>query len=689
MSVFSKLFGNDFLGVKRYSKSVRFKFVFWFIAIGAVPTIGIGGYALYQGFKLAEKSVIQDQSRVLAGKLHDLGNHLNEMQIDLQDLSSRLAVKKLLQAIASKDAKRIERQRIAAQEDFAEFANFHRKYAQIQFIDGTGNEIIHIDFFDESGSVIRPRESLADVSAEPYFKDTLSAQDNEVTILPLMAFEPDSSRQNFDAPMIRFGSSLVTTGGHKVGVLILTAMANSFLKPFGKLDRGKMMLVDESGHFLYHPDPKIRLTWKTSQDEERLQEYYSRSVFRDLLKKKSGYLRVSSEFIIFKTFNYDAQNPNKIWFGILSRDKDALLEPIRNFRNQLLLLILAFLILIVSAAPALGRRLAEPLAKLVETAKHIANYNFKHGKLNFRSEDEIGTLARTFDTMVDNLCDNLGNIAGTATTLTQSFAEITSALQEQSSLTAQQSSSVTEITATLEELTASSSQIAENSNSVVDISANALRQTELGVSSIQELKEKIDQIGKDNEESTREIIELGKKSREITKVMEIINNITDQTKLIAFNAAIEASSAGEAGKRFGVVAVEIRRLADNVMRSTGEIANRIDEIQQAINRLVIASEKGANRIDEGTSLGAQTLDQLEHLLDGAKSTTDSATQISLSTQEQKTATGQVLDALREIEMGIHQSSTSIKQTASITNELANYSEAMKKMVGRFKFDETS
>jgi len=238
----------------------------------------------------------------------------------------------------------------------------------------------------------------------------------------------------------------------------------------------------------------------------------------------------------------------------------------------------------------------------------------------------------------------------------------------------------------LEELSASSSQIADNSNSVVDVSTDALRQTEMGVDSIKEMKEKMDQIGKDNKQRTKEIVELGKKSQEITKVMEIINNIADQTKLIAFNAAIEASSAGDAGKRFGVVAVEIRRLADNVMHSTKDIESRIEEIQQAINSLVIASEKGEGRIEEGTTLGTQTLSQLETLLNGAKSTNDSATQISLSTQQQKTATAQVLSALQEIGKGIHQSSTSIKQTASITNSLTDYSDAMKQMVDQFKFN---
>ena len=98
------------------------------------------------------------------------------------------------------------------------------------------------------------------------------------------------------------------------------------------------------------------------------------------------------------------------------------------------------------------------------------------------------------------------------------------------------------------------------------------------------LNQKMHEIQQENQESLREIIELGNKSKEISKVMEIINSVTDQTKLIAFNAALEAASAGESGRRFSVVAGEIRRLADSVTESTSEIENNISQIQDSISR---------------------------------------------------------------------------------------------------------
>ncbi|NJL58514.1 MAG: hypothetical protein HC887_01550 [Desulfobacteraceae bacterium] len=166
--------------------------------------------------------------------------------------------------------------------------------------------------------------------------------------------------------------------------------------------------------------------------------------------------------------------------------------------------------------------------------------------------------------------------------------------------------------------------------------------------------------------------------------MEIINNIADQTKLIAFNAALEASSAGEAGKRFGVVAVEIRRLAENVMESTGDIESRITEIREAVQDMIIASEKGSKRIQEGLEYSGQTAVKLRDIVKGVESTADAAKQISLSTQQQKSASEQILNALREIDTAGRQASDSVTQISMVSKNLADLSAKLENLVKRFR-----
>lgn len=301
-------------------------------------------------------------------------------------------------------------------------------------------------------------------------------------------------------------------------------------------------------------------------------------------------------------------------------------------------------------------------------------------------EDAIGQMGAGLTVFFKNLTDNITSILQAANSLARSANEISGAVQDQASVLQQQSASVTEISATVEELSLSSSQVAGNASNVADFSGNVLHESEKGMETLGLLKAKMDEITEGNNANIAEIVALGKKSNEIGKIMEIINNIADQTKLIAFNAAIEAASAGEAGKRFNVVAVEIRRLADSVMKSTDDIQKKIEEIQQAVSRLVITSETGSKKIHEGTSLTGQTIADLESLVMGAKSTADAVTQISLATRQQKTATDQVLAALKEIEKGSRQSSAAVKQTSTVTTQLSEMSNGLKNMLGKFKIE---
>ena len=246
------------------------------------------------------------------------------------------------------------------------------------------------------------------------------------------------------------------------------------------------------------------------------------------------------------------------------------------------------------------------------------------------------------------------------------------------------SSTVVEITSTMEELSASSTQIADHSSSVVDIANHTWENSKKGSEAMQQLLGLMGDIRADNQNSLKEIVELGTKSKEISKVMVIINAIADQTKLIAFNAALEASSAGEAGKRFSVVASEIRRLADSVTDSTNEIENKVQEIQDSISRLVITSEKGTGTIAAGMEASTNTARNLDDLVDAASHTSGAAQQISLSTQQQKTASSQVVLALREIVSASAHTAHSIRSITEIGNEMNEMSHELSGLVKQFK-----
>ena len=298
--------------------------------------------------------------------------------------------------------------------------------------------------------------------------------------------------------------------------------------------------------------------------------------------------------------------------------------------------------------------------------------------------DEIADLARATREMRCKLNALAAEVGANAAKVHAAAQEITGAVEGQAATSTEMSSSVAEITSTMEELSASSTQIADHSKSVVEIANQTLDGSRKGSEAMQTVLGRMSDISADNQHSLQEIVDLGVKSKQISKVMVIINAVADQTKLIAFNAALEASSAGEAGKRFSVVAGEIRRLADSVTDSTSEIETKISEIQDSISRLVISSEKGASGIAAGTSASAITAERLNEIVNAASHTSSAAQQISLSTQQQKTASNQVVVALREIVTASSHTAQSITRISQISKEMSGLSARLDELVRQFK-----
>jgi methyl-accepting chemotaxis protein len=337
------------------------------------------------------------------------------------------------------------------------------------------------------------------------------------------------------------------------------------------------------------------------------------------------------------------------------------------------------LALAIVTARHLTRRIGVVIAGVNKVAQGDLTVNI--GK---DGNDEIGQLAGAAQEMRCQLHELAAKVGAHALTVNAAAGEIAAAVENQAATSTEMSASVAEITSTMEEFSASSTQIAEHSKSVVDIASHTWENSKKGAEAMQVALARMCDIRGDNKHSLQEIVELGSKSKEISKVMEIINALADQTKLIAFNAALEASSAGESGRRFGVVAAEIRRLADSVTDSTGEIEAKVNEIQDSISRLVINSEKGAAGITAGMDATANTADRLGELVEEASQTTGAAQQISLSTQQQKTASNQVVVALREIVTASSHTAQSISRISQISHDMTATSAELREMVGQFK-----
>ncbi|PKQ30203.1 MAG: hypothetical protein CVT60_01540, partial [Actinobacteria bacterium HGW-Actinobacteria-10] len=289
----------------------------------------------------------------------------------------------------------------------------------------------------------------------------------------------------------------------------------------------------------------------------------------------------------------------------------------------------------------IGRKLVEPLTLVVESVKAACQGDIGH-KVEVDSLDEFGVLAKSYNQMLDLIVYLIRQTQESSRRLAQSSSEILSATEQQASGAAEQAASISETTATMEELAATYRQIAENANQVVSMAEVSLGSAESGQQAVMNTLTAMEDIKSRSQASANKILSLGERSQQIGQVLEIINSIADQTKILALNAAIEAARAGEAGKGFSVVAIEIRKLAESVVDSTGEIGSIMTEIQSAANELVIATEQELKQVQGGVDLAHTTGDSLDQILETIEQTTVAAKEISGATQQQRSATDQVV-----------------------------------------------
>jgi methyl-accepting chemotaxis protein len=216
-----------------------------------------------------------------------------------------------------------------------------------------------------------------------------------------------------------------------------------------------------------------------------------------------------------------------------------------------------------------------------------------------------------------------------------------------------QAASVEEIVSTMNENAQIAADIADKTGSVATIASRMEEDVNHGFSVLESNVTKMGDIKDKNDGVISGIVALGNKISKIRDIIKTINTITDQTKVIAFNAALEAASAGDKGKRFAVVASEVNRLADDIANLTKQIREQVEEIQSSSSSLIISSEEGADKITEGYKLIKDLEDVFKEIRSGAEITSNQAQIITISTQKQQKSTEQINIAITDISNGLN------------------------------------
>ena len=245
-----------------------------------------------------------------------------------------------------------------------------------------------------------------------------------------------------------------------------------------------------------------------------------------------------------------------------------------------------------------------------------------------------------------------------------------------------QSAAVKEIVATMEDNTALSENISQKIKDVSGVANKTSGDVAEGVSFLEANVRQLHEIAETNLNTISGIKALGDKINNIWDIVTLINSVADQAKIIAFNAELEASSAGEAGKNFHIVATEIRRLADGIIDGTKEIKERINEIQQSSDNLVLASESGTDKIKAGVEEAKNLEARFASIRNASEVTATSAGDITTIIQQQAMASEQILVTLRQIASGV-------ENFTGATEHISKASQALKEIAGELNEQQQS
>jgi methyl-accepting chemotaxis protein len=290
--------------------------------------------------------------------------------------------------------------------------------------------------------------------------------------------------------------------------------------------------------------------------------------------------------------------------------------------------------------------------------------------IDYEAKDELGGLANSFNQMIEGVKETVVQVSEHARSLAASSEEISASTEEIANGAQEQARAAM----------ASSEMMNEMANAVQDISKNAegaAEATEQTVAAAEQGKKAIEEVLQGMNEISVRIHDLADKSTQIGEIIEVIDDIAEQTNLLALNAAIEAARAGEAGKGFAVVADEVRKLAERSGKATKEISELIESIQENTASSVAAVNAGNEKTNNA---GVMFEDIVKHVKQSSKRVVE----ILAASEEGASQSQEVLRAVESIASVSEETAASVEQTAATANDLAKMAEMLNHLAEKFK-----
>jgi methyl-accepting chemotaxis protein len=309
------------------------------------------------------------------------------------------------------------------------------------------------------------------------------------------------------------------------------------------------------------------------------------------------------------------------------------------------------------------------------TARMTGNYQGDHQLL----KNSINLLGESLCNLIKEVYDSVNASASASTQISSSTEEMASGAGEQSSQTNEVATAIEQMTKTIIETTRNASAAAENARKAGDIAdegGKVVKETVNGMNKIAEVVAR----------SADTVKKLGRNSDQIGEIIQVIEDIADQTNLLALNAAIEAARAGEQGRGFAVVADEVRKLAERTTKATKEIAVMIKQIQKDTSDAVDSINKGTDEVESGKLLAGKAGDSLKQIIKASTRVVDEINQVATASEEQSTTAEQISQSVESISNVTNETTMAIRQVARSAEDLNRLTDNLQRLIHKFKID---
>jgi methyl-accepting chemotaxis protein len=352
-------------------------------------------------------------------------------------------------------------------------------------------------------------------------------------------------------------------------------------------------------------------------------------------------------------------------------------------------LLLSIVIMIVSIglsifmAGQMTKTILSPLRKIAEAIEDMSDGNLTN-RVEVLWKDEIGEIATYLNVFSEKLWNTFvqfskGSVvaSSTATLLDNTAKQMTSGM-ERSVV------QVNSVATASEEMSTTSSEITQNCVSATKSSEKANSAAITGETVINETVAVMDRINSIVKSSAKTVGRLGERSDQIGEVINLINDIADQTNLLALNAAIEAARAGEQGRGFAVVADEVRKLAERTTEATKQIGQTIKAMQTETKQAVVSMEEGVKAAEVGTQDARKSGDALKDILKQINMVTSEISQIAVASEQQTATANEIAQNIQHISGAMEETARNVSENAEAASHMAGLSAELKKLIGQFR-----